>query len=234
MRYTNLLWRLGIGTLAIAFFVHVQAQENITIEEPEPLHLPQNALTLRTFNDTLEIMREQYRWDPVVGVWVPDFVWTYTYDQWGYITFSQRKLWNGTTEAWVNSSRSFFRYDSLGYLLHEAHEYWNTTDARWEKDYRYDYFYSRYGTTVGIREPAIHNAIIFPNPASKYIFIEQPGEYTHVTRGVIYTTQGQAVKTFTLSEINIPIYIGELTPGQYLLVLYNEGKPIYRSRFVKR
>ncbi len=76
------------------------------------------------------------------------------------------------------------------------------------------------------------NISIYPNPASDKIYIKGNGKSLQNVNAQILNIMGSTVKTIT--NINRPVSISNLSSGLYIVVVYDNNKLLYRQKFIKK
>jgi len=73
--------------------------------------------------------------------------------------------------------------------------------------------------------------IVYPNPVRDRLSIEGINEKTIV---VLYDIAGKAVLSSTIDEKNPEIIMSDLSPGSYLLTLYQLDTKVYEQKIIKQ
>ena len=83
---------------------------------------------------------------------------------------------------------------------------------------------------LGVVSPIFEKFALFPNPASKFISIEN--EFI-IDKVEVFSILGQRVQTMDIDSKSYALDVSKLTQGNYLLKVYSEGNSITR-KFVKQ
>lgn len=93
------------------------------------------------------------------------------------------------------------------------------------------YCYAMAEEGVSVNEFATTPLRLFPNPANSTITLNT--DITKVDKAVIYDSLGHKIKSIKLNANLQVIDINNLSTGNYIMVLYQKGKPVSRTMFVK-
>ena len=78
----------------------------------------------------------------------------------------------------------------------------------------------------------VENFTVYPNPATSRLYIKSAGYNLNYAKAFIVNSMGQTVKTIT--NLNRPVSVSDLSDGLYVIVVYNNGKLLYREKFIKK
>ena len=93
------------------------------------------------------------------------------------------------------------------------------------------YCYAMAEEGVSVNEFATMPLKLFPNPANSTITLST--DVTKVDKAVIYDSIGHKIKSIKLNANTQTIDVNYLSTGNYIIVLYQKGKPVSRTMFVK-
>ena len=93
------------------------------------------------------------------------------------------------------------------------------------------YCYATAEEGVSVNEFATTPLKLFPNPANSTITLST--DATKVDKAVIYDSLGHKIKSIKLNADIQVIDINNLSTGNYIIVLYQKGKSVSRTMFVK-
>jgi hypothetical protein len=97
--------------------------------------------------------------------------------------------------------------------------------------------YNCYYTNVGIDETELLQFAIYPNPATDYIAIECNFESVgNNLRLQITDAMGKTVleKELTAAKDQQIIVVKDFAKGNYICIIYNNGKPFQNTKFIKK
>ncbi len=87
--------------------------------------------------------------------------------------------------------------------------------------------------TTGFRDEPAPAFSLYPNPASRILYISMDGYALTGLSVKIFDIRGSLVKNRTLSGPSLSVDISDLDNGLYILVIYRNGLPVNNSRFIK-
>ena len=73
---------------------------------------------------------------------------------------------------------------------------------------------------------------VYPNPVTDELHFKSNDNNITDAKAYIINSTGQTVKT--VNNLNSPVSVSALPVGLYFIMVYNEGKVLYREKFVKR
>jgi len=151
-----------------------------------------------------------------INTWVYSTRYFYKYNNNKDITEVISEIWSATENNWVNFHLTKYEYDDDNNRILYFQKNWNTETNQWIKNNKYVYFLSPYDPN-GLVEERFDNIVIFPNPTTGIINIENES----ISDVFIYDETGKLLKNTTnTSSINI----SNLPKGLYFLEIFSNGK----------
>lgn len=158
-----------------------------------------------------------YLWDG--SDWINKTRKTYTYNTNQQTTEVLNEYWSFSNEAWVKASLNSYIYDQHGNRKEFSFYTWDEDQNRWRNFYKEENFWVFYPSAVD--EPQQPQFEIFPNPSDGIFHINPDPKIANSKKKLLmlYTSDGQLLKTRQLTDFTRPIDLSGLHPGAYHLVL---------------
>jgi hypothetical protein len=122
-----------------------------------------------------------------------------------------RQVWD---TSWINSVRNEYGYNSDGNILSSVRQGWQ---GEWQLTDSTHYYYP-FQTALDA-EPLPSSLAIYPNPASSFLRVDEPGNW------IIYSNTGVIVlKSNQEGQNSLEIDVSQLIPGIYSLVVRHENR----------
>jgi hypothetical protein len=172
--------------------------------------------------ETQEEYSVQYYWYNNISELIryDSIVKSYTND--GQIESEISFRWDTTTQVWKNAFKDVYTYgnttDSIikpyymqGYILQVNHSWW-TDEQVWYDDGTAVYYYNEFNT-IGNKQVASNDLLIYPNPANNYVIVNT--ENKNKSSFELYSLKGRLIKSTQVNNNEI-INIEGIAPGQYV------------------
>lgn len=117
-------------------------------------------------------------WNKSINEWINNTYYKYILDEKGRSIYSISKKWD-SDGGWVNLSKTERKYDNYNHLVEDKTSTWKIIIEEWQINNKYVYFWSEFEINkTDITE--VDNLIVYPNPASKFLFIEMNDFYNNL------------------------------------------------------
>jgi hypothetical protein len=139
--------------------------------------------------------------------------------------------WGQRSETFLNAG---FDFNTLhnGRQFYSINGTWSVSQARGSLMIRPVAGPSLTATSIyDLPDPGFEKLTIWPNPANDFIFVDTEGIlFTDKLTISIFDMQGRRIKTENYAQ---KINVSSLKEGVYIVVLYNNSKPLKINRFIK-
>jgi hypothetical protein len=88
---------------------------------------------------------------------------------------------------------------------------------------------------TGMNEKVVKDILIFPNPAQSHLYVDMTAIHGKNLSAEVYDMLGKVVLTTSLAQLQVnKIKIEHLSSGVHVIIIKENGKPIYKGKMVKQ